>query len=908
MRTGLSHLAALAGVFLGASGLAHATTLTVEAPATRGGDTWRTSVDAAARQFALNAGVLTRASRRHQGISLPLALPMRVVLTQNGRPLAPVSRGRDGTFALEFDPARPFPTEYRALLESVWARAQSRILGLIGTPSQSGPVRISLYDEDLPDRDAVAGGVFVVNAPGGPEIRFPVYNSPETAAVNFVHTILLATRGTHALSGDGWNEGLTRALTMAVCRTPGALPDTLDAAGVEGVLDATYDIGATYDVNNQRALGGPSFIASNLRSLPLPAGGSTGGLYLLRYQMAGTAWQKVLTEYPTFAAEFLARFDQNTAAYGNDQALTNLAQTSINAIEGPLATLEGQTFADWAQRQFILDTDLTPGNKVLVQAFPFLSGLSGTDFGVFGIEAHFFRSDPFGNEELLRETAYPIYWSPDFTRVFLAAQDDVLPIFAGYGSVTPNFTDAFGGQPYRMTVDVPIEDRIARLFLPAGAVATATNPTPNRLYGTVSGISPTAGTTYLIRVEWGAGQTAEIPITNDAFGGLAETVDFGRTHRRIRVQVIREVAGGRDVLLERRVNKGPGDLGLNLAVDGDALRSLPGGLSGGLGTVGFVGAPWTTNLPQRLGIGDNDALIARWNPTLGRYDAYPNLGTLDAGQGSFVRSSVSVGVSYATLAPRAVSTAIALKPGWNLVVNSAPHDINFANLRVVVGTLSPYAWADAVTANLVAADAFAFTPSAPDVASGLPETGTLGATATWASGQVLYLRCFHSTGAVLVLDAPAPSAQRSQPFSVPAPSGGTPGVTTEAAISVGQGNHATEVRLGRAKRGTTALDRGLDAALPPSTGGLQARLRGANRLFREVRGPSKTESFILNLEGLRPGVPITCAVRQLAGKATRITIQPKGQLRRYALADQESFTMTPTTTNLELRITWAGGR
>jgi len=471
--------------------------LRVEIGSSRAREESMARAEGAVRLFAKNAARLTARSRSAQRAVTPFSLPARVVLTRNGAPLGSNSgRGRGADLSLVFDTTGPrtFPAAYRTLLQDAFQRAKPALDALFGTPSVGGNVRVANFEADIGERDAVAGGFYVPNnGTGEQEIRFPIYADQfgikaEVTAVNFLHCLLLAYLGPRAYPWDAFTEGLVRAATMKIARTPSAMLGTLDPDAIEGVLLSTYDIDASYDWNNQRALGGATFIAPNLKNQPLPIGGSTGGIYLLRYQMAGTAWQKVLVEYPQFAAEFNARYYANPNGFQTRSSLIGLGQTVISQFAGPDATIEGLPFADWFRRQGILETRTVPGLKLQVQTFPIIDGLGGSDFGVFGVQAHAFTTDAAGNENLLAGTSYPIFWTPEFFRIFTSAQEDRMDYQAGYGSVAPNFPGSlFNNDPYRVAVDIPFQDQIARCYLPAGSIATASNPIPKNFYGTIAG-------------------------------------------------------------------------------------------------------------------------------------------------------------------------------------------------------------------------------------------------------------------------------------------------------------------------------------------------------------------------------------------------------------------------------------
>src|SRR5262249_36723349 len=150
---------------------------------------------------------------RGLGQFVPFSLPMTLVLSKNGQPLQPaLSRGVvANSLTLSFDSSGQFvfPSAYQAQLQSVFDTAVSTLTAVFGPPPTSGTVFVRDYDATIDDRDAVAGGYFVPNnGSGQAEIRFPVYLSPEAAAVNFVHTVLLAYLGPDSYAWDAFQEGL----------------------------------------------------------------------------------------------------------------------------------------------------------------------------------------------------------------------------------------------------------------------------------------------------------------------------------------------------------------------------------------------------------------------------------------------------------------------------------------------------------------------------------------------------------------------------------------------------------------------------------------------------------------------------------------------------------------------------
>src|SRR5262249_44973252 len=152
--------------------------------------------------------------------------------------------------------------------------------------------------------------------------------------VNFIHTLLLAYLGNDSYQWDAFQEGLVRAATMRIVRTPGALAAGLDPNLAELVLQNSYDVGPYYDWYNQPGLTGPTFISPNLLNVDLPPGGSVGGPYLLKYRMGGSAWLKVLAEYPSFISGLNAKLYANPSLGGNYSGLITAGQQVINTLAG----------------------------------------------------------------------------------------------------------------------------------------------------------------------------------------------------------------------------------------------------------------------------------------------------------------------------------------------------------------------------------------------------------------------------------------------------------------------------------------------------------------------------------------------------------------------------------------------
>ncbi len=886
-------LASLLGALIAQCG---ATELVITGPNSSGpgGD----RIDSVARQFGRNFATLNKAAIRAQaaeGRPLPLLTQPVSVRFDGGASRSPLSRVR-GDITLQFDTsgARAFPSDYRAFLQDVLTSAQPAINQFFGNAFISGTVRVRNYDADINDRDAVAGGVYVHdNGSGDREIRFPIYQDqvgykPEVVAINFLHTLLLAYQGGTTYPGDAWNEGLVRSVVIQIARFPGALPNGLDTDQVEAVLSSTYGVGGLYDWYNQPALSSTRFIAPNLATLALPVGGSTGGLYLLRYQMAGSAWQKVAVQYPTFAKELRNRVFALSTTPTLAQLQTS-GQQSIDAVQGAGAKIENLTFAAWVRNQFILDITTTPGLKLALQPFPIADGLSGSDFGVFGVQAHLFEVRANGDEILSRDTLYPIYWSPDYTRFFTSAQDDRIDVFQGYGAVAPNFPGGgFGGSPYRVTLDVPAQDRLARVTLPAGAIATPANPVPKTVFGTVTGIVPETGAAYSVRFRRGS-TTWNLPLENFAFGG---DLTGAPTLTDLRVEVVRTLNSVTTVLATRFVNRTDARLALQLHVDAIAEQNivLPAGVSAFVAEVD----PRRTGAYSALGLGENEALLARWNALRGRFELGADVGNLTPGHAYFARRDASLNRDVSGFAPGNEPITVALRPGWNFIGSPFGVGVSFGDIEVL-NAANPSQTYEGARGVLLGTDAFVFSRGANDPASGVPETGLFVAATQIPAAAGVYVRCLAPEGAVLLMRPPSAGLTgRASLTPIPA--------RWRADLTLRQGgNIAATAEIGQAAGATRGFDVRIDSEPPPAAFG-GPRMTIDTRYYRNLTSDRSAGSWRLSATGLNPGQTYTLQLNPTPGSPViDLTIPGTQQRWRSDRAITISFTARASTALWDIR-------
>lgn len=846
-------LVALVGIASVAN--AQSSVLRVDIQATRGRGSVVDQTDAAVRAFArLTAAAsadkrhrLTLAGRYRRNV--PFSLPVRVRAYRDGHEIASNHQSRvRGDIVLVFDSTgtRAFPANYQAFLQSAYASAKPFMDQVFGTASMGGPVHVRNFDTDIGDREAIAGGYYLQdNGSGEREIRFPIYSSPDAAAVNIVHTILLAYLANTSYAFDAYQEGLVRAATITIARTPGAMPGGTTLDGIQSVLDNSYDRGETYDWLNQRPLGGKLFIAPNLAGGKLPPSGGTG-LFLSRYAMSGTAWAKLLVEYPTFISAMNLAVEAQPSLGQDPSALQSLGQTILNTQRPADPTVEGYSFAEWVNRQFVLETHTTAGSKLFLDTVPVKTGLVSGDFGVFIFDATWFKTTASGDETLPNDIAYPIYWDPNFNRLFPSQQDNTIGITAGDGSVEPNFGDNGDGQ-YRVIVDVPVQDQIARVAVPVGSIQTGTQSVPNDFYGTVEGVPMATGDSLVVRV-WvnGVSLGQDVPVKNGAFG-ITIGSQLGYTSAATVILSVVKVNGqGTFTQFARKVDKLGGPLAVRLRFQSEGAFTYNPGLIHGIQMIGFPVDPFLSRQEDVLGIPTNFLLVARYNPTFGRYDLNPDVEAMTQGHGYFVR--LPNALPGFTVKGRATNmpVSIALKPGWNMIGNPFAEIVPPSQITVEHTSDFPITYSAAI-GTLLGTTIFQFAPGENDPYSGAPENGTMSPVASLAPGQAYFVR--NLSADVVVLTISPAQAGRGQ-FGGQAP---PPGVKWRMAAVLTDNTRGSYVDLGQSDTATDGFDPAEDSYLPVGVGGLQAWVEGSLPMFRDMRKSGSTEVYTMHADGMKVG-------------------------------------------------------
>ncbi|MCX7993075.1 MAG: hypothetical protein N2651_05355 [Fimbriimonadales bacterium] len=674
-----------------------------------------------------------------------------VVLRRRGELILPTRSRSDGlgngtlTFQV-VDGNNPFPSAYKALLQTVLNAVPALVEAEYGKPARTLTIQVVNYDDEIGDRDAVVGGIYDMS---NNRFLFPIYNAREAAAVNLLNLVVRAFHADVAPFYDAWEEGFARAVTTRIARSAafralaGQNPDFIDQT-----LDNTYDARPYYDAWNQPTLGSPSFIAPSLRQPPI-AGGTTGGLWLVRYMMAGSVWLKVATEYPSFFREFNQRYYQNysPSLRGDSTALLNLAKQALVALSGnPNPTVEGVPFDQWVRRQHILDTSVTYGRKLHAQVFPYASGLQPDEQAVFTVFLTYFQTTRVGNswdEALLNGTCYPIYWNYDFNRLTLSPQYERVDIRVGTGAVVPSFVGSETANQ-RLTVDFSVGTEGVRIHYPSSKVQGTSFR--NNFFGVVFGLEN--GT---VEIQIGS-ETSTAPVQRGAFGATFSASTLSRE----RAALLRFFnAQGAEVGVWR-TNTGVGfhyvQAYLNAAASSFNLNR-----PAGLHMISLPLRPYETDMAKLLNIPANQIRLAQWRQEQFNYVYYPATPPPAPGIGYFLQLSSPINITVqGESAPTDRPFAIALQPGWNLVGVPFNQIVPVGSLQVIHQFNSPVSWETAT-------ESIGGEP--PLVGS---RVWTLGAFGTYVQatqlepGRAYWIRVLRPEGVTLLVPPPIGSAGRSR--------------------------------------------------------------------------------------------------------------------------------------------------
>lgn len=821
-------------------------------------------------------------------VDAQVGVDMLVVLRDGGKIVQPArTRYGDGTLTFTFE---GWDAVQEAFLRKVIGAAVPLIESVYGKPAQSGTVRVVNYDVQIGDRDAVAGGIF--NASTN-EILFPVYNSEKSVVINLVHVLVHAFHGPLIFDYDAWEEGFARAVTILVAHRVAQKMGISDSGGFFKT-DPNYHALPFYDLLNQPALGNNTFIAPSLKQLPISPG-QLGGMYLPRYQMAGSAWLKVYLEHPDFFKEFNKLYyaqynpDETVRLSGDIPRLKTIA-AEVLANGG---TVEGLPFDRWYERQYVLDTSVSFGKKLYAWVVPERADEGQDNPGISIVVIHY-QTTADGDEVPLSDVCYPIYWDYNQqNRLFLGAQYERVDIIDGEGTVAPLFINIGGAQ--RVLIDLPLGGLHLRIPFAPGYGGTKTNP--NAVYGAVLGLD--SGT---IHVSSSLGVEASTTI---AQGGFGLNLPSPALEQPARYTITIKDSSGNTVAV-RRVNLGYQEAVLAIEAT-DSAQTLTHSLSAGLQMISLPILPFATDNADALGVSPSQFLLAHWRqdtPGDNKYLLYPTAPPFRPGVGYWVKLRSSVIADIRGVTPRTDQNfTLATTYGWNQIGNPFTTPVDVSDIEVQYLLNDPVPFATAVSKGWVGGTIWRYNPS----------TNSYESTTTLQPWEGYWLRVLAAEGVTLTFPAPVTRGQkvsRAPLLAVPAPAGAT--VDWQVTCTAYTGDSRAQVLIGQSACASDGFDPVFDSEAPPEFGQMfrfgvvnPGWGAAAGRYAVDIRRSGAPTAWNLQIRTPAPDMEVVLTWNNLRSvpKGIRLVLLDEATGRRYNLRTVSSVTLRTDslgTRNLQL--------
>ena len=730
-----------------------------------------------------------------------------IAVRKNGRLVMPSLRksgrafpGGDLTFKFT-----GFSATDQAFLQQFVSLAYPRIVAVYGQPAQSGEVEVvnvgSFETSTISEVQRFAFGGYDVS---NNRILLPVYQSADSFAHAFLLNMVHAFHGPAVFQYDTWEQGFARAASAVIARDPAF-----------GFADASannlYSLLKFYDLLNQPALSNNTFFPPSQAGIPVDGQATVVKMLFARLGMSGAAWLKVYIENPAFFRDFnkayyaVADPAQSPSLAGNVPALRALAAPLLpNGVEA-------QPWEAWYQSQYVLDTSVSPGNKLFAFAIPGLIDDTGKQSA--SVPLVYYRTLPNGDETLNSGTAYATYFDSTNARINLGTGAEQAAITEGEGFITTQSFFSPGNGATRVTMDFHIGNATARTYLPLGYQGD--------FQGVVVGPN-NAGTANVVQATLPPVRTytQSAALDSAAFG-----VPLGTGPNDLAVTTVQVTSGGNTQNF--RINTG----------DGVYYAVLKTGLSGsGVVTlsktfafntipqlVSFPVQPLQTAPDAALGLSAQDFLISYWDPTRPAYETLlagsPSVAALQMGRGYWLKIAPvslaqSTQVSVTGTAPATdTDFTISCPFGWNQVGSPFSGTIDISRVLVQQLQNDAISWDDAVARNLVSAQPYGFDPTTGyQTVSGFDGTEWKG----------YWIRVLVPTGVTLLLPGPDSVTTRSVKTRAKSvvyntrPDWQVRLQVRSSAQDVPFGGVASAVFGGTRQKKTRAWDSRFDRELPPS--------------------------------------------------------------------------------------------
>ncbi len=789
--------------------------------------------DAEQTTLAREIALLKRSRRLKPNAQLDLS---EVVITrQNGKLQLPgagerhrgpgdeltftVATAGDGAFTV------PAAADIQALVNLIYPFLRDTVLG---RPGWSGNITVRNLDPRLGKVDEVLGSTLVING-NNVEIYFPTFRTYETRFLAMAQVLAQAFHAKQRIAYDAYEFGMARAAAVVTAQR---LQNRFPNGNTVDPSNGFYYTPA-YDLLNQPALANDTFTPPTKSNQPFVAT-TLSGMLVPRLQMSSTAWLKCYIENPNFfklfntgAADGLGTGGYYGAFAANPNAANDVAQLR-NLAKAAVPTVELLPFDQWYERQYVLDTSVTPGPKLYLYAQPTFptfnttTNKDNTDAGaaVFGI---YYRTTLTaggkGDETDLSGLSQVVYWDNTFSnRLFLPAYEE-LNVTNGFGAVSPLFSSL---DSQRLAIDVPVNKEYERIYFPAKQ--TGGTQTPTSFSGVVIGANDGS---VRVTLEGGSGDISA-SIVRGAFGGTGggTTVPTGFS----RSQIVYTPSQGAPISFQRNVYVRP-DTADTLGVAPLWQLSVPTPVvtlshtfPGGISMISLPLRPLTGDLALTLGLNPQAALLAQYRQDLttsDKYQRYPSLPLYQPGYAlwSSFNGTLTAPAIKGTRTDTELYVTASLTYGWNQI--ATPYE---QNLNVTTDVQFQYLGGDvvllneAVTRGWVAAGVIGYLPRTgyQDITgNGLDPAFPANTLEAWKG---YWLRVLVTEGLNISYVNPNPNTRAAKsrltsPSKAAAPSNAD-GWRLPLTLSDGNGT-TSAATLGQSPRGSDTFTPALQVAEPP---------------------------------------------------------------------------------------------
>ena len=601
-----------------------------------------------------------------------------VLLRQNGKIVTPGRKTRGPGDELTFNIATGDGTngtftasdaaDLQALVNLVYPELRDDILG---HPGWSGAVTIRSVDPTLGTINEPVGAVLIVTG-SGVEIDFPSFRDYGFRFLAMAQVVAQAFHAQQRIAYDAWEVGMGRAAAVAAglrLTQAGRLPVGQTVNPANG-----FYYTSNYDLLNQPALGNNTFFPASRNNQPFnPV--TLSGMLVPRLQMSSTAWLKCYIENNAFFKTFNTGADGLAttgyyAAYAADPTVANNVTLLRTLAAAAVPTVEGDAFNTWFEKQYILNTSVTQGNKLYVSTQPtFPTDAKSNDSGAAFFVVYYATSRD-GNETDLSGSANLIYWDYTFANRLFLPSFDTLQITNGFGTVAPFFTGIGNNDQQRVAVDFPVNKEVQRVYFPAGQTGLDTAPT--RFSGVVVGADSGA----LSATFDGGGSPVNLTVNAGEFGATSNATGIPNNFSRVTLAFT--PTGGTAVTFQRNVlirsNNDPNGAVSPLfqLIAPGPTETLSHTFPGGIALISLPLRPLKSDFAAALGIPANQALFAQYRQDLAtsdKYLRYPNLPLYQPGAGlwaNFSGTNITNTVTGENIEVQKY-ISLSLEFGWNQI-------------------------------------------------------------------------------------------------------------------------------------------------------------------------------------------------------------------------------------------------